>query len=48
VITNLRADPYERAASQSGIYIGWYGDNVWLFVRTRANRVRPVNRFVDR
>jgi len=32
VITNLRADPYERAASQSGMYIRWYADNIWLFV----------------
>jgi len=32
VITNLRADPYERAESQSGMYIRWYGDNIWLFV----------------
>jgi hypothetical protein len=32
VLTNLRADPYERAASQSGMYIRWYGDNIWLFV----------------
>jgi hypothetical protein len=32
VIANLRADPYERAASQSGTYIRWYADNIWLFV----------------
>ena len=32
VITNLRADPYERASSQSGMYIRWYGDNIWLFI----------------
>ena len=32
MITNLRADPYERASSQSGLYIRWYGDNIWLFV----------------
>ena len=32
MITNLRADPYERASSQSGMYIRWYGDNIWLFV----------------
>ena len=32
VITNLRADPYERASSQSGMYIRWYADNIWLFV----------------
>ena len=32
MITNLRADPYERASSQSGMYIRWYGDNIWLFI----------------
>jgi arylsulfatase len=32
LITNLRADPYERASSQSGMYIRWYADNIWLFV----------------
>jgi hypothetical protein len=28
----LRADPYERGPSESGMYIRWYGDNLWLFV----------------
>jgi hypothetical protein len=32
VITSLRAELYERASSQSGMYIRWYGDNIWLFV----------------
>jgi hypothetical protein len=32
VITNLRADRYERASSESGMYIRRYGDNIWLFV----------------
>ena len=32
MITSLRAEPYERASSQSGMYIRWYGDNIWLFV----------------
>ena len=31
-IINLRADPYERGPSESGMYIRWYGDNMWLFV----------------
>ncbi len=31
-ITNLRADPYERAAHESGLYLRWYADNLWLFV----------------
>ena len=32
LIVNLRADPYERAPEESGMYIRWYGDNIWLFV----------------
>ncbi|WP_255875796.1 arylsulfatase [Microbulbifer elongatus] len=32
VITNLRADPYEKAARESGMYVRWYADNMWLFV----------------
>jgi hypothetical protein len=32
VITNLRADPYERASSQSAMYIRWYTENIWLFI----------------
>ena len=31
-IVNLRADPYERAPNESGMYIRWYGDLLWLFV----------------
>ena len=29
---NLRADPYEKAPHESGMYIRWYPDNIWLFV----------------
>lgn len=28
---NLRADPYE-VSPESGMYIRWYGENMWLFV----------------
>jgi arylsulfatase A-like enzyme len=31
-IIHLRADPYERAPHESGMYIRWYADNLWLFV----------------
>jgi len=31
-IVNLRADPYEKAPRESGMYIRWYADNIWLFV----------------
>jgi arylsulfatase len=32
VIVNLRADPYERACNESGMYLRWYADLLWLFV----------------
>jgi arylsulfatase len=32
-ITNLRADPYEKAPSEADLgYLRWYGDLLWLFV----------------
>jgi hypothetical protein len=31
-IIHLRSDPYERAPHESGMYIRWYADNLWLFV----------------
>jgi arylsulfatase len=31
-IVNLRADPYEKAPHESGLYLRWYADNIWLFV----------------
>ncbi len=32
VVVNLRADPYEIAPHESGMYLRWYADNMWLFV----------------
>jgi arylsulfatase len=32
IIVNLRADPYEKAQHESGMYIRWMADNMWLFV----------------
>jgi len=31
-ITNLKADPYEKMALESSMYMRWYGDNLWIFV----------------
>ncbi|QQX78356.1 arylsulfatase [Shewanella sp. KX20019] len=31
-LTNLRADPFEIAAKESGMYVRWMIDNMWLFV----------------
>jgi hypothetical protein len=32
LITNLRADPYEKMVFDSMMYIRWAGDNMWLYV----------------
>ena len=32
VITNLRADPFESAQTDSGMYLKWYADNMWMMV----------------
>ncbi|WP_117234005.1 arylsulfatase [Vibrio maerlii] len=31
-IIHLRADPFERAPHESGMYLRWMADNMWLFV----------------
>ena len=31
-IINLRADPFEEMWEESGMYLRWYGDQMWLFV----------------
>jgi arylsulfatase len=31
-VVHLRADPFERAPHESGQYIRWYAENIWLFV----------------
>jgi arylsulfatase A-like enzyme len=36
LIVNLRADPYEKMPFESGMYIRWYADNIWLFVPIQA------------
>jgi arylsulfatase len=32
LIINLKADPYEHAWQESGMYMRWMADNMWLFV----------------
>ena len=32
MLVNLRADPFEQAPHESGMYFRWYGDNMWIFV----------------
>lgn len=31
-IIHLRADPFEKAPHESGVYLRWMADNMWLFV----------------
>ena len=31
-IVHLKADPYEHAYEESGMYLRWMADNMWLFV----------------
>ena len=31
-VVNLRADPYEKGPRESGMYIRWMADNMWIFV----------------
>jgi len=35
-IIHLKADPYEHAWDESGMYMRWYADNMWLFVPIQA------------
>lgn len=37
IIVNLRADPYEHMPFESGSYIRWYADNIWLFMPIQQN-----------
>ena len=32
LVINLKADPYEHAWEESGMYLRWMADNMWLFV----------------
>ena len=31
LLFNLRQDPYERTAEESGMYIKWMGEKMWAF-----------------
>jgi arylsulfatase A-like enzyme len=31
-VVNLRADPYEKGPRESGMYLRWFSDNMWIFV----------------
>lgn len=47
VISNLRADPFESASHESGMYIRWYGDNIWLFVPIQ-NKLKTFLSTIDK
>ncbi|WP_082632345.1 arylsulfatase [Algoriphagus resistens] len=43
---NLRADPYE-VSPESGMYIRWYGENMWLFVPAQSVTAKFLATFKD-
>ena len=47
VITNLRADPFENASHESGMYIRWYAENIWLFVPVQ-NKLKAFLSTIDK
>jgi arylsulfatase A-like enzyme len=46
-IVNLRADPFERAPHESGMYIRWYAENMWLFVPVQQKLQEFFKGFMD-
>ena len=36
LLFNLRRDPYERAAEESGMYLKWMGQKMWAFGPAQA------------
>jgi len=46
-ITHLKADPYEQMAHESGMYLRWYADNMWLFVPIQQEIAAMAKGFFD-
>jgi arylsulfatase A-like enzyme len=46
-IVNLRADPFERAPDESGMYIRWYAENIWLFIPVQQKLQEFFQGFMD-
>jgi arylsulfatase len=46
-VVNLRADPFERAPNESGMYIRWYADQLWIFVPVQEKLKELFGGFMD-
>jgi arylsulfatase len=46
-VVHLRADPFERAPHESGMYIRWYAENIWLFVPIQQRIREFLHGFMD-
>jgi arylsulfatase len=46
-IINLKADPYEHAWEESGLYLRWMADNMWLFVPIQAEIQKFLTTLAD-
>ncbi|WDE96202.1 arylsulfatase [Lentisphaera profundi] len=47
IITHLKADPYEKMAEESSMYVRWYADNMWLFVPIQQQIADVAKGFFD-
>ena len=46
-IINLKADPYEHAWEESGMYLRWMADNMWLFVPVQEEIQKFLSTMAD-
>ncbi|MGF1750436.1 arylsulfatase [Vibrio cionasavignyae] len=47
LLFNLRRDPYERAAEESGMYINWMGKKMWAFGPAQATVQQHLESFKE-
>ncbi|RKF19986.1 arylsulfatase [Alginatibacterium sediminis] len=47
LLFNLRRDPYERAADESGMYMKWMGEKMWAFGPAQAAVQQHLATFVE-
>ena len=47
VVVNLRTDPYEKAQTESGMYLKWYGDHIWTFVPVQQAVMKHLMSFAE-
>ena len=47
LVIHLKADPYEHAWEESGMYLRWMADNLWLFVPIQSELERFLGSMKD-